>query len=462
MAMTDPRILIIGAGPAGIRAAETLADAGLRPLVVDEGARAGGQIYRRPPPGFTRPPEALYGPEAGKACALHTGFDAMVQAGRVEHLAQSSVLGFSTAGAHVATPTGQRILPYDRLIVATGATDRVAPVPGWQAPGVYSLGATQIALKAQGVALGRQIVLAGSGPLLTLVAYQLLKAGARIEAVLDTAPLTTQIAAVPGILARPVFAWRGMMMRARLGRRYHAGVTLHEIEGHATGLTAVHWADARGKRRRSACDMLGMGWHLRAETQLASLAGAEFDWSDIWAQWLPRADRQGRVRDGVYLAGDGLRILGADGAEVAGRLAAAACLADMGRTAPDTCDDLARLDRLERFARSIARAFPWPAAMVRALPDAAVVCRCESVTAATLRAMVDYGGDEANRVKSLGRVGMGRCQGRYCQLAAAELIAARSGARPCDVGRLRDQAPVRPALIGGLTQIHATDDSASA
>lgn len=76
--MTDPRILIVGAGPAGIRAAETLALAGLRPLVVDEGARAGGQIYRRPPPGFTRPPETLYGSEAGKARALHAVFDELV------------------------------------------------------------------------------------------------------------------------------------------------------------------------------------------------------------------------------------------------------------------------------------------------------------------------------------------------------------------------------------------------
>ena len=94
--------------------------------------------------------------------------------------------------------------------------------------------------------------------------------------------------------------------------------------------------------------------------------------------------------------------------------------------------------------------------MVRALPDTAVVCRCEGVTVATLHATVDHGGAEANRVKSLSRVGMGRCQGRYCQLAAAELIAAWSGARPCDVGRLRDQPPVRPALIGGLMQTGPT------
>ena len=70
-----PRIVIVGAGPAGIRAAATLVGAGLHPVVIDEGHRAGGQIYRRPLAGFTRTPEQLYGSEAVKACALHALFD---------------------------------------------------------------------------------------------------------------------------------------------------------------------------------------------------------------------------------------------------------------------------------------------------------------------------------------------------------------------------------------------------
>jgi hypothetical protein len=45
---------------------------------------------------------------------------------------------------------------------------------------------------------------------------------------------------------------------------------------------------------------------------------------------------------------------------------------------------------------------------------------------------------------------MGRCQGRYCQLAGAELIAAASGIAPGAVGRLRAQPPVRPAPISAL------------
>ena len=52
-----------------------------------------------------------------------------------------------------------------------------------------------------------------------------------------------------------------------------------------------------------------------------------------------------------------------------------------------------------------------------------------------------------NRGKALSRVGMGRCQGRYCQLAGAEVLAAKAGVRVAQVGRLRSQPPVRPAPI---------------
>lgn len=442
-----PKVVIIGAGPAGIRAAETLVSAGIRPVVIDEGQKAGGQIYRRPPEGFTRPPEVLYGPEAHKARSLHALFDCMVASGKVHHHPQSSVVAVADGILHVLAPAGRRQFAYDRLILATGATDRLAPVPGWEAAGVYSLGATQIALKAQGVALGRKIVLAGSGPLLTLVAVQLLKAGGKLAAVLDTSSLWSQTAALPMLMERPAILLRGLGLRMRLRGLYHAGVTLEAVDTDDCGPVGIRWCDARGKAHDTKCDMVGLGWHLRAETQLAGLAQCSFDYDEGWAQWLPRTDRMGRAGEGLYLAGDGLRLLGADGAEVAGRLAASACLADMGRPVPDLTADLRRLDRYERFARGIARAFPWPGDRVRAVPDETVICRCEGITAGELRQTADYGGAEANRVKSLSRAGMGRCQGRFCQLASAELIADRAGISVCDAGRLREQAPARPMPI---------------
>ncbi|RAP41714.1 hypothetical protein BYZ73_08925 [Rhodovulum viride] len=237
-------------------------------------------------------------------------------------------------------------------------------------------------------------------------------------------------------------------MRARLGRLFRAGVTLGRIEADAEGPTALCWRDARGQAR-PPCDTVALGWHLRSETHLAELAGARLVHDPLWAQWRPETDPMGRAGAGLYLAGDGLCLLGADAAEIAGRLAAIACLQDLGL--PHPASDLRRLKRPRRFAAGLAQAFPDPAARVAALPDSAVICRCEGITAGALRESAAHGGAEANRVKSLSRADMGRCQGRYCQIAATEILAAATGIapemRPAEAGRMRAQAPARPLPV---------------
>ena len=95
--MAEPRVIIVGAGPAGVRAAETLVDAGLRPIVIDEGARDGGQIYRRQPEGFTRPHSTLYGSETARAEALHATFDRLK--GRIDYRPRH--LAWNIADGHV-------------------------------------------------------------------------------------------------------------------------------------------------------------------------------------------------------------------------------------------------------------------------------------------------------------------------------------------------------------------------
>jgi hypothetical protein len=45
------------------------------------------------------------------------------------------------------------------------------------------------------------------------------------------------------------------------------------------------------------------------------------------------------------------------------------------------------------------------------------------------------------------RVGMGRCQGRICGAAAAELLAHETNRGIEAVGRLRSQAPVKPVPL---------------
>jgi len=454
-----PRVVVVGAGPAGVRAAQALVEAGVQPIVVDEGRRDGGQIYRRQPDGFQRSAATLYGSEAAKAQALHRDFDALRE--QVDY--RSETLAWNlTAGrlhtVHAASGTTAE-LGFDALVVCAGATDRLMPVPGWQHAGCYSLGAAQIALKAQACAIGSRVVFMGSGPLLYLVAAQYVKAGARVEAVLDTAPAVPGWAALRGLLRRPRLLLRGLALRAALRRAGVSvlnAVTPLRIEGTPNdGVSAVVLRDARGAERTFACDAVGLGWHLRAESQLADLAGCDFAFEAASRQWLPRIDDCGRSSvPGVYLAGDGARILGADGAEAAGRLAALAALDDLKHARGQTLftAEHSRLQRtlatMDGFRAGLVQAFPWPHAHAAALPNDAIVCRCEAVTAGELRrSVLDLGSQELNRAKAFSRVGMGRCQGRYCGHAAAEVVAAAASLPVEQVGRLRGQAPVKPVLM---------------
>ncbi|APW39962.1 FAD/NAD(P)-binding oxidoreductase [Rhodoferax koreense] len=455
-----PRIVVVGTGPAGVRAAQALVEAGLRPIVVDEGRRDGGQIYRRQPEGFKRSYTKLYGTEADKAQALHRDFDALRP--HIDYRGDTLAWNLSEGTLHLVHGGQAQTQPFDALLVCAGATDRLMPVDGWHRAGCYSLGASQIALKAQACAIGQRVVFMGSGPLLYLVASQYLQAGAQVAAVLDTAPAAKSWGAVTGLLARPRLALRGLGLIRGLR---HAGVPVLQgvqpllIEGDdRLGVQAVQVRDTQGRTQRFECDAVGLGWHLRAETQLADLARCEFVFEPVSRQWLPRIDADGRSSTpGVYLAGDGVRILGADGAEAAGRLAALAALRDLGHTPGRTLyeKESATLHRtlaqMDRFRLGLARAFPWPHKQAAAVSDETVVCRCEAVTAGELRRSVnELGSQEVNRAKAFSRVGMGRCQGRFCGHAAAEIVAHACAVPVEQVGRLRSQAPVKPLVMNTM------------
>jgi hypothetical protein len=127
---------------------------------------------------------------------------------------------------------------------------------------------------------------------------------------------------------------------------------------------AVVVADREQREHRFECDAVGLGWHLRAEAQLADLARCEFDFDAASRQWLPRIDataaaaarRLPRRRRRAHPRRRRCR--------GAGRLAALAALVDLGHRAARRCMPpkppalRATLGRMDRFRRGLAQAFP--------------------------------------------------------------------------------------------------------
>jgi NADPH-dependent 2,4-dienoyl-CoA reductase/sulfur reductase-like enzyme len=439
--------LIVGAGPAGIRAAQALVQAGLRPVVVDEGHACGGQIYRQPLVPDGRDAQARYGSEAEKAERLHRGFAALSD--RLDYRPRTLLWNLRDGVADTMCDGIHQRVAYDGLILATGATDRVLPIPGWTLPGMFTLGGAQIALKAQGCAIGSRVVFAGSGPLLYLVAWQYLKAGVNVAAVIDAAPLQAKFNLWRGLPLAPAIVLRGMRMAAELklsGTALHFGVTGMRIEGDVR-VECVSFR-AGGRDRSVSCDGVGYGLNLRSETQLADLAGCAFRFDPRDRAHLPVREISGRSSvAGVYLAGDGARIAGADAAEAAGERAALSLLEDRGLSFSQAraVELEGRLQRIDRLRDVLEAAFPYPAHWAGDIADDTLLCRCEEISAGDARqAIRNFALHELNRLKAVSRIGMGRCQGRVCGAAAAELLARETGREIGAVGRLRGQAPIKP------------------
>lgn len=438
-------VVIVGAGPAGLRAAEILCAAGLRPIVLDENPRPGGQIYRQQPAGFSRPYEKLYGTEAPKARALHD------LAGRlaIDHRPGTQVWNIRPETLFTETAGRFDEVPFAQVILATGAMDRVIPLPGWTLPGVYSLGGAQIALKAQATTIGSRVAFIGTGPLLWLCAAQYHAAGARVAAVIDTTPFATKVRATPGMLRNFGTFTKGLRLVAALrvaGVPCFEGAAPLAIDGTDTP-RSVRFTH-NGSTRQVACDAVAIGYGLKPEAQLADLAGVPFAFDPVTHNFAPTRDASGRTTVvGVYLAGDGAGIAGADAAELSGARAAWSVLQDRGEAVDHAAVAAldAKLVAMAQFRGALEAAFPFPAHLAAAIPDATILCRCEAITAGEYRRIADQGpAPEVNRAKALSRVGMGRCQGRVCGPAAAEVLAAALKVPVSEVGRLRSQPPVKP------------------
>ncbi|HET8996159.1 MAG TPA: FAD-dependent oxidoreductase, partial [Acetobacteraceae bacterium] len=187
------QLAVIGAGPAGLAAAATAARHGLDTVLLDEQPAPGGQIYRAITETRLRDP-ALLGADYWHGFELVAAF----RASGAQHLAGATVWSVSRDREIGVSIAGRaQLFRAERVILATGALERPFPIPGWTLPGVMTVGAAQILLKTSGMVAQGRVVLAGTGPLLWLLAAQYLRAGASIAALLDTTPSDNWRAALP-------------------------------------------------------------------------------------------------------------------------------------------------------------------------------------------------------------------------------------------------------------------------
>ena len=471
----DADIIIVGAGPAGMACAIDLAAAGCRVIVLDMQPSPGGQIFRaleanmQARPGTDELLSAL-GPSYKAGLALLTRFRATPGIDYRPGTTVWDLRADGTVGWLKGDAAGY--LRATHVVLANGAMERPAPFPGWTLPGVMTAGAVQTLLKAGRLKPKGRIVLAGTGPLIFLLADQLRRLGVRPALIARTDRARDKVAALRRL--RPaglpaLLKGLGWLLRLRLaGVAMRTGISGLEAHGRS------HIESARltvaGKRIELPCDLLVVHDGIVPSTDLAHAAGLALAWRDDDASWQPVTTRDGQAEMApgpaltagpcrIRITGDARRIGGADAPIAHGRPAARALLAELSRPAatPGAADRTGVDVERSLAARPFLDA-AFPPGLAANLPDdATIVCRCEEITAGALRAAIRDGAREMNLVRGLLRCGMGACQGRSCAATLARLLAEANPDRPVSPAPFRARPPLRPLPLGALAGMIGLD-----
>ncbi|GLZ35122.1 pyridine nucleotide-disulfide oxidoreductase [Lentzea sp. NBRC 105346] len=362
----------MGAGPAGMAAARTAADAGAEVVLVDAEPAAGGQ-YLRGAVTFTHP-----------GVTLETNAEAWTVHGNTLFL------------------KGSRTITFVALVLATGAHDRVLPFPGWTEPGVVTAGAAQ-ALAKQGVAIGKRVIVAGTGPFLLPVADTLMKLGVDVIGVYEAGSPLSWLREPRALLAgwrkiAELFRYRKVFPRYRI----RTAVVAKDKNEVTVARLDRHWRPR--VTRKITVDAVCVGFGFLPRHDLAAHC-------DLDNGFVKVNERQATSTENIYAAGEITGIGGADLAEAEGIVAGAAAA---GRE--PTEQELRRVRRGRTFAAGLARAHaPRDGWRTWLAPDT-TICRCERVP---LEALTQADGMRALKLSS--RVAMGRCQGRMCGHLVQEL-----------------------------------------
>jgi NADPH-dependent 2,4-dienoyl-CoA reductase/sulfur reductase-like enzyme len=465
--MTAWDAIVIGAGPAGLAAAALLAERQARVLLVDEQPAPGGQIYRRIEHVTTKRPDLLtvlgadYAHGADLVRRFRASGSAYLPGSSVWQVTPEREVWLSRAGRserHEAKA----------ILVATGAMERPVPVPGWTLPGVMTAGAVQILLKSAALKADDPLVLAGSGPLLYLLAQQCLAAGARLAAVLETTHAANERAAL-ALLPKAVlggglpYLRKGLKLRAAIrksGVPWFHQVTQLRIEG-GDQVTGVAF-QSRGRAERVAARLAALHEGVIPAQQMTRSIGLDHEWDPVVRCFRPRLDAWGNSSiAGILVAGDGAGIGGARAAEHAGRLAGLEILHRLDRIDGPTRDGLATEDRRGLAGHLAIRPFLdrlyAPRTEILQPADEVTVCRCEEITAGAVRAVAAQGCPGPNQAKSFLRCGMGPCQGRLCGPTVTEVMADALGQPPEQIGYYRIRPPLKPVTLGELAAMDAAE-----
>lgn len=436
-------------------------EAGLTPLVLDENPQPGGRLLAAPPP-VLRPPAAR---PSSPADWLLQRF--RLARNKMDYQPASTILGFFGDHEVAYLQHGRlRQCRYQALIVAAGAYDRPAPIPGWTLPGVLTAGGALNLIKQQGTLPGKNILLAGSGPLQMALASRISESRGRITGIAEASCLDWLglIQAFLGnfdllvqglkylfsIKRRRIPIWTGHILTRIHGNRKVERATIAKVDS--------EWRPVQNSQRTISVDAICMGYGLVPSTEITRMLKCKHVYDLKLGGWVPVRDKFTATSKGdVFAAGDCTGISGGAAAILEGAISAVSAAHILGKITRAKADEkrksmMRRLRSLRRFIGYIQNTC-YPRRGLFELPDDdTIVCRCEELTLKDIHTALADAPPDINEFKRATRTSMGRCQGRMCGPFIQEIMAAVKGVSPGCLGSLYVRPPIKPAQLSSLKE----------
>ena len=428
-------VLIVGAGPAGLAAALTAADAGARVILCDEQCELGGSL-------LSDPAVSTDGRNAGGWLEAATA--RLKQNARVTLLTRTTAFGYFAHNLiglnerltdHMSSPPDH--LPRERLwqvrarsvVLATGALERPLIFPGNDRPGVMLAGAAHTYLHRYGVRVGSKAVVVACDDDAYQTALDLQGAGVEIAAIADVrATIEGPLAAAARVAGINVSA-HSTVLDTR-GDQHVSGVTLAVMHN---GSPAKSW--------HIDCDTVLMSGGYTPSVHLFSQSRGKLDWSEAHQAFIPgrsaEAERSAGACRGVYR----LEQVLADGATAAARA--------LGLQPPAT---LYEVETLERRHGSCLGALPGGASDTKSFVDFQ-----HDVTTRDLALATREGFHSIEHVKRYTTTGMATDQGKTSNLNAMAIVADTLKVPIAQVGLTTFRMPYTPVTFGSFAGVSRKD-----
>jgi len=453
----EPDVLVVGAGPGGLAAAAAAAEAGADVLLVDERAKPGGQYFKQPSDAFDVDEQAV-DPQYRRGREL---------VARVERAGATVLMGvqvWAATGPHELHALGNGCayaLHPRRLVIATGAYERGVPLPGWTLPGFMTTGAAQTLMRAYQVLPGRRVLVSGNGPLNIQVAAELVRAGATVVALCETArpasprragAVAAMAASAPDLM-RDGIGYARTLRSARVPMLFGHSVVRAVGQGRVERATVARLDSSGrpvpGSDRDFDVDAVCAGFGFLPSNELARTIGVEHAYDTALGQLVAVRGPDGRTGiDDVWVVGDSGGTGGARLAQAVGLLAGSSVARSLGLRATEPHDAERDRTRNERFQRALWRLYAGPRLVDQLAGPDTLVCRCESVPLRAVDEAFSDGIATIGALKRVTRAGMGRCQGRYCAGVLAELAARRSAGPIDEDAWFAPSLPFKPLPVG--------------